>query len=257
MPEQEAAVPKIETEKNKVHQSPIDITRAIVRRDKSLKGKVLRVDYHKGDVDTITIEDEGFLATTKDGADSCIIASHLKSGDYRLWQFHMHWGHNAHDGSEHCIGSKRFAGEIHCVFWNKNLGSREEALKHCDGFTVLAIFVDEAEEDNPNLAPVITAIDQALEADDRKAPISADFDLSHLLPEKHSYYTYDGSLTTAPFAECVTWTILHRHIPIGRAQLAVLRKITDRNVRQPQKLHDREVHASFRYAHVAQHGHLP
>uniref|UniRef100_A0AC35GN76 Alpha-carbonic anhydrase domain-containing protein n=1 Tax=Panagrolaimus sp. PS1159 TaxID=55785 RepID=A0AC35GN76_9BILA len=232
--------------KRKLNQSPINITKDIVIHDKALKGKHLHVDYHKGEAEYVEVTNTGFLCVMKENAESRIAASHLKpDADYRLWQFHMHWSDDPHKGSEHCIDGNYFAAEIHCVFWNKNLGTLNDAMHHCDGYTVLALFVDESEEDNPILAPIIKAVETAIENEDKKAKIDEDFDLSKLLPEKHSYYTYDGSLTTSPFAECVTWTILHRRVKMSNQQLNVLRQIIKHNSRILQDPHDRKVHSSF------------
>jgi len=232
--------------KKKEHQSPIDITKDIVIQDKLLKGSSLQVHYQIGDAEYVKITRTGFLCVCKENCQSSISASHLKpDADYRLWQFHMHWSDTNDKGSEHCIDGKHFAGEIHCVFWNKALGTRQEAMHHMDGFTVLAIFLDVHDEDNPVLSPIIDAVDRALESQEKQAPVLGHFDLARLLPEKHSYYSYDGSLTTAPYAECVTWTILHRHVPISNTQLNVLRKIIGHNARSLQTLYDRVVHASF------------
>lgn len=55
-------------------------------------------------------------------------------------------------------------------------------MNHCDGFTVLAIFLDSHKEDNPALAPIIDAVAKALKNNDQKAPVIGNFDLSQLLP---------------------------------------------------------------------------
>uniref|UniRef100_A0AC34F6Y6 Alpha-carbonic anhydrase domain-containing protein n=1 Tax=Panagrolaimus sp. ES5 TaxID=591445 RepID=A0AC34F6Y6_9BILA len=201
--------------KHKLHQSPINITKDIVIHDKALKGRHLHVDYHKGEAEYVEVTNTGFLCVMKENAESRIAASHLKpDADYRLWQFHMHWSDDPHKGSEHCIDGHHFAAE-------------------------------ESKEDNPVLTPIIKAIENAMKNEDKRAKIDEDFDLSKLLPEKHSYYTYEGSLTTSPFAECVMWTILRRHVTMSNEQLNILRQIIKHNSRILQDPHDRKVHSSF------------
>ncbi|VDM39277.1 unnamed protein product [Toxocara canis] len=111
-------------------------------------------------------------------------------------------------------------------------------------------------EDNEHFQPLLTAIEESL-AMDTPVALPKGFDFSRLLPDKLHYYTYEGSLTVAPFNECAIWTILHRPIPIGISQvgpvynqpnLQVLRTVMGDNARAMQEVYERRVRASFKTA---------
>lgn len=72
------------------------------------------------------------------------------------------------------------------------------------------------------LEPLLDAIKTAKNTQEKKASIDKNFDLNLLMPEKHFFYTYHGSLTTPPHEECVIWTILRRHVHIGHKQVSRL-----------------------------------
>ncbi|TMS39228.1 hypothetical protein L596_005787 [Steinernema carpocapsae] len=102
----------------------------------------------------------------------------------------------------------------------------------------------EGKQDNKGFQPIIDAIEAARQKHD-KADVSKEFDLSTLLPDKLSYYTYQGSLTTPPYTECIIWTILRRPIKLCKSQLDILREITSNNFRSPQLPNKRRVRSSF------------
>ncbi|CAD5220568.1 unnamed protein product [Bursaphelenchus okinawaensis] len=227
-------------------QSPIDIVTSAVIHDPTLKSSKLKISYDIGDADTVEVTPRGFNVWMKNGAKSTIAGTHLPYGnDYRLAQFHAHWGENKRCGSEHFLNGKPYSGEIHCVFWNTSYGTSENAFKHADGMTVLAIFLHEHGNENLAFEPLIDAIRFAQRSSDKKAKVNPNFDLNLLMPEKHFFYTYHGSLTTPPHDECVIWTILRRHVHIGHAQMEVLRSIIKSNVRNIQPLEGRKIRASF------------
>lgn len=47
----------------------------------------------------------------------------------------------------------------------------------------------------------------------------ADFDPTTLLPNALDYWTYDGSLTTPPLLESVTWIVCRKSISASPAQV--------------------------------------
>lgn len=47
----------------------------------------------------------------------------------------------------------------------------------------------------------------------------SNFDPATLLPESLNYWTYDGSLTTPPLLESVTWIVLKDPISVSPAQV--------------------------------------
>ena len=70
------------------------------------------------------------------------------------------------------------------------------------------------------------------------------------VPIDHSFWTYDGSLTTPPLYESVTWLVLKQPIKIPSAHLQVFRKLhcgpagsecVHQNFRPPQPIFQRTV----------------
>ena len=66
-------------------------------------------------------------------------------------------------------------------------------------------------------------------------------DAAQLLPVKHGYYAYDGSLTAPPCTEGVLWLVMKRPLELSDAQLARLHELFANNARPVQPLHGRVV----------------
>uniref|UniRef100_A0A8R1XT00 Carbonic anhydrase n=1 Tax=Onchocerca volvulus TaxID=6282 RepID=A0A8R1XT00_ONCVO len=238
-------------EKRRKKQSPINITNDITEQDSKLKASKLKFSYTVGDLKTIEVTGEGFSCKTDDGCTSELTASHLPDV-YKLWEFHAHWGTDKNCGSEHLINGKGFSAELHFVFWNKKYGEFKKCLKKCDGLTVLAVFMQEDSVENENFSPVIDGIHNSLGHLSR-VDLEPKFDLLKLLPAKLSYYTYEGSLTSKPFHECVIWTILKHPNTISLDQLELLRQIIPGNCRLQYPLNERRVKRSFKFVKKSQY----
>jgi len=68
--------------------------------------------------------------------------------------------------------------------------------------------------------------------------------IADLLPVKHGYYTFSGSLTTPPCTENVTWFVLREPGSISQEQADSFGKIYPHNARPTQALNGREVKES-------------
>ena len=62
-----------------------------------------------------------------------------------------------------------------------------------------------------------------------------------LLPANHSYFTFDGSLTTPPCTEGVTWFVLKTPVTISKKQVLTFAGIYPYDERPTQSLYDRTV----------------
>lgn len=73
---------------------------------------------------------------------------------------------------------------------------------------------------NPQFQAVVDAVPRVQHAASAKVAVKANL-LAWAVPalEKSGYYTYDGSLTTAPYSENVIWIVYKSIIPIGKAQV--------------------------------------
>ncbi|XP_014665409.1 PREDICTED: carbonic anhydrase 1-like [Priapulus caudatus] len=190
--------------------------------------------------------------------------SYIKGGPlnykYQLAQLHFHWGSSASSGSEHTVDGKSSAGELHIVHWNSDrYGSVKEAAQHADGLAVLGflIRVKGGDEEHSKMKTVTDAL--------AKIPFKGDshsiglFSPGWLMPDDlKQYWTYNGSLTTPPCSEAVSWLVFKNTLPISAPQLNAFRSLhwnsaektnacdmmVD-NWRPVQELGGRRVRASF------------
>ncbi|KAJ7413781.1 Carbonic anhydrase 5B, mitochondrial [Willisornis vidua] len=174
-----------------------------------------------------------FLVEFDDSTDRSVIVGGPLENQYRLKQFHFHWGAINDWGSEHTVDSKFYPAELHLVHWNAvEYPSFEEAVMEGNGLAVIGVFLK----------------DTVIEFDV--------FDPSCLIPSCPDYWTYAGSLTTPPLTESVTWIIKKKPIEVDEDQLEAFRRLLFTsdgeeekrmvdNFRPLQPLMDRTVRASF------------
>jgi carbonic anhydrase len=138
---------------------------------------------------------------------------------YEVVQFHYH------APSEHSIGGKLFAAEIHIVHKNAD-----------GGLAVVGILLEEG-VDNPVYAPFINHLPaEKSEAMDAGVSINA----ADLLPADQTTYRYTGSLTTPPCSEGVKWNLMTTPAEVSAAQLVALANLFEHGNNRPvQPLNDR------------------
>ena len=141
---------------------------------------------------------------------------------YEFRQFHFH------TPSEHLIDGITYPLEIHMV--NTLRGDDQVYL-------VWSVLFREGEE-NPLLA---TFLNDVPEKPDGEVVLRTKIDLMDYRVPELDYYTYQGSLTTPPYTESVTW-VIHKTIrEASAAQLKRLGELEGNNARHVQPLHGREV----------------
>ncbi|XP_061654064.1 carbonic anhydrase isoform X2 [Phyllopteryx taeniolatus] len=216
---------------NGPRQSPINIVPREAKFSPALKP--LRLKYEPSNSLNILNNGHSFQVEYLDDVDSSTLTGGPISGTYRLKQFHFHWGASDERGSEHTVDGVKFPCELHLVHWNTQYSTFGEAAGKPDGLAVVGVF----------LKGMQTTF--------------ANFDPETLLPGSLDYWTYDGSLTTPPLLESVTWIVLKAPISVSPAQMAMFRslrfsgkgeaecRMAD-NYRPPQPLKGRQVRASFR-----------
>ncbi|CAD7093290.1 unnamed protein product [Hermetia illucens] len=166
---------------------------------------------------------------------------------YRFVGFHFHWGKNQ-KGSEHVVNGKSYPVELHIVHRNVKY-SESQALNFQDGLLVLGIFFEVSSVDNPNLYSVTNYL-RYIRAENATTTISTHCSLGGLLGSLNinKFYTYQGSLTTPPCSETVTWIVFANILNISHRQLNEFRQLigTDgkiiRNYRHLQPLNGRPVY---------------
>ncbi|KAM9332495.1 carbonic anhydrase 1-like [Pholidichthys leucotaenia] len=236
---------------NGPRQSPIDIVPGDANYDAGLKP--LSVKYDPSTCLDILNNGHSFQVTFVDDTDSSTLTDGPISGTYRLKQFHFHWGASDDRGSEHTVAGTKYPAELHLVHWNTKYASFADAASQPDGLAVIGVFLKIGDE-NANLSNVLDAFDMIKSKG--KQTSFANFDPSTLLPGCLHYWTYDGSLTTPPLLESVTWIVCKEPISISSEQMAKFRKLLFSsegeaeccmvdNYRPPQPLKGRSLRASF------------
>lgn len=148
----------------------------------------------------------------------------------------------------------RASMEMHAVFYNTKYGSFKEAAdsKDLKALVVIAVFAQASRFYNReffNFAKDLQKIEQP------GSEMMYDFEdlpFSKIVSPLGGYYTYEGSLTTPPCSEIVTWIVLKDAIRISSQYLLNFRSILNdrkkfiyRNYRPSMPLNGRKVYSDF------------
>jgi len=152
-------------------------------------------------------------------------------------QGHWHWGSAEDVGSEHMIDGQSYPLELHLVHYNEKYSTFDEALKHPDGLLVLGLFYAQAREGVPQvggkkeiaaLKPFVKMVRGVRRQGSTVEDSSSEgLQLSSLLmgETKNDFITYQGSLTTPPCNQVVTWIIFNDLYPIHKRDIKVFRAV--------------------------------
>ncbi|XP_062535651.1 carbonic anhydrase 2-like isoform X2 [Armigeres subalbatus] len=169
---------------------------------------------------------------------------------YYFEQFHFHWGSDSSSGSEHVLDFQRYPMELHLVFYNSLYSSFDDARSEVDGLVVMGLFY-ELYEINDEPLNTWTRFLQEIVVPDSEYPIQFidTFPLYDLIGDvEWPYFSYEGSLTTPPCLETVTWIVSTKPLLITPREIQEFRKIRSKsgpmvnNFRPVQKLYNRRVY---------------
>ncbi|XP_053666644.1 carbonic anhydrase 7 [Anopheles marshallii] len=228
------------------HQSPININSLDVKKV-NLPALVFQ-GFDVAPRETNLTNNGHTVVVTMESEVTPTVSGGPLSGVYEYSQLHFHWGDNDTFGSEDMIDNHRFPMELHIVFYKQEYKNARTALNHPDGLTVLAFFYEIAPEDNPMYQEFIELLGNVT-----GSHLSERFDTPPSLKDLIAkdllhYYTYDGSLTTPPCSEVVTWIDFKEPILLSHAQVQAFRALENEeghplthNFRPVQPLGDRVV----------------
>lgn len=194
-------------------QSPIDIRDGI-----RVELDMINFDYKPSQFQVV---DTGHTIQANFGSGNYL---NVSGKNFELSQLHFH------RPSEERINGKGFEMVAHMVH------------KDRDGkLAVLAILLEIGE---PHA--VVQAIwnNLPLEKDEVVKALKT-IDISQLLPKRHDYYTYMGSLTTPPCSEGVLWLVLKEPVQISAEQSAIFARLYPNNARPIQKTGGRIIKESL------------
>lgn len=253
------------------NQSPVVIEQAKAEFDASLLTSPLKSTFADGSTKVLKNNGHSVQVVYDDEPPSFLTGGPL-TGEYKLKQFHFHWGSKSEFGAEHMIDDKLYSAELHLVHYNSTkYESFEAAVKEADGLAVLTVFLqaNSGNKDHPSLN-LLTNLFEKVPHNGDGTPVPAEFKTASLLPDETTrYWTYHGSLTTPPCYESVQFIIYEKPIQVSEQQLEAFRSLNtckrsggepcptanhkdkDRccrmvdNYRPTMPLNDRKIRASF------------
>ncbi|KFB38202.1 hypothetical protein ZHAS_00005515 [Anopheles sinensis] len=238
-----------------LYQSPINI----VRESTLFVKKKIPLDLQglRNIPRSILVENEGYsvkFTPRWNGRTRPVLRGGPLKTPYVFEQLHFHWGPTNDEGSEHTLDGKQFPLEVHLVFYNGLYRSFDEAKGEVDGLAVLGFVYADA----PNSAgyllnrwsqflPLVRKPKAEFEL-----PYSKSFSLHSVIGDMGwPYYSYEGSLTTPPCLETVTWIVSAKRLAVTQREMSMLRSLLGfdgapilQNYRPVQPVNNRRV---FRY----------
>ena len=145
---------------------------------------------------------------------------------YIIEQLHFHWGNNSTLGSEHAIDNKRYPLEMHLVHYNSKYQNVTDAIlgEERNGLAVISVLFEISKEDNEKLEPIMKRTHAVREVDGEVVSVGFEgLALADLLPRSKDFLTYEGSLTTPPCSEVVSWIVLKEKAAISERQIQFFR----------------------------------
>ncbi|WP_420447231.1 carbonic anhydrase [Candidatus Palauibacter sp.] len=143
----------------------------------------------------------------------------LEGRQFSLVQFHFHLP------SEHTVDGAASPMEVHFV----------HAAEEGD-LAVIGVFMEAGDAD-----PTIQSLWEAIPGPDESPPAVGALDPGSLLPEGRGYFRYQGSLTTPPCSEVVSWVVMTESISVSQAQVDAFAALYPMNARPVQPLNGRDV----------------
>nr|BAU71500.1 putative two domain conserved membrane-associated carbonic anhydrase [Phreagena okutanii] len=156
-------------------------------------------------------------------------------GNYTAAQFHFHWGHDDHHGSEHTHNGKSYPLELHIVHYKEEYKDLAGAIGKDDGLAVVGFFIEAGGISvNRNYGTIISALSDVKYKGASK--VISGFSLTDITSSNMKtnatagyhlpYYRYTGGLTTPPCLQIVTWSVMKTPIHLTSEQIAEFRKVS-------------------------------
>jgi len=207
-------------------QSPIELS-----HDESINHdhfEPLEFHGHWDKAGEATFENNGKTAVIRFQKDETpyLIGGPLHNDIYVFEQLHFHWSDDDNGGCEHIFEGKAYSMEAHAVHYNKKYSNFAEAQDKPDGLAVIGFFLEATDnDDNPCFKKLTAAVQNIIKVN-TSTSVAPDC-LTWIKEEAQckGYYTYQGSLTTEPYLESVTWILYPTPIHVSRQQVAHFREM--------------------------------
>jgi carbonic anhydrase len=195
------------------HQSPIDIHGA-------KKAALPAIQFGYAPAEPKVVNNGHTVQVTVAPGSTITVGDH----SYELQQFHFH------HPSEEAVNGKHTPLVAHFVH------------KDPEGKLAVVAVLFDVGAPSAALAPIFAKL--PAEAGTEVALADVKLDPAAVLPAKHGYYEFEGSLTTPPCSEGVRWLVLQQHATVSKEQLGAFKKLYPANARPVQPLNGRPIRAS-------------
>lgn len=211
-------------------QSPIDINPLEVE---DIQLTPLSFSNHwSSDICLSMFQGGNTVIVKPNGAEPLILCGGPVSGAFILDQLHFHWGSSPNNGSEHSLDGCKYAMEAHFVYYNSIYGCPQRALNEPEGILILAVLMESKPVYYNREFDNIVGLLYKLNCPGNIVPLTRNvFNIFKEIMTSREYYTYEGSLTTPPCYEDVTWIVYKYVVCLHHHQVAPFRKITNRDGR--------------------------
>ncbi|XP_065076572.1 carbonic anhydrase 2-like [Ochlerotatus camptorhynchus] len=215
---------------NGTMQSPIPLSSMTARP--GLEMQQLEFTNYQLDPTQVMVTNDGHTAVYSfefpDGQNFTARGGPLQ-GTFQFDSLHFHWGASSDRGAEHVVDRRRYAMEMHLVFFNQQYGSLSNAETMENGLFVLGIFLtNSTTEPNYGWLPALNQVQTA--GTSYTLPDPTVFNIKQLIgARRRPYFSYHGSLTTPPCYETVSWIVQRKPLPISEAQLNTFRSLRKDN----------------------------
>jgi carbonic anhydrase len=196
-----------------MEQSPIDIPGEIASSE-------VAISYNYPSV-ALNMENNGHTVEVEVADGSTVT---IEGETWELAQFHFHVG------SEHTVAGGQSVGEVHFVHRNE-IGALAVVAARLEA--------EEAPEDSGPYAAILANL--PTEPHSRYTDEATMIEPASLLPDSNAMWRYDGSLTTPPCTEGVSWHVLSTPMLIPTAQAEALEAAIEGSFRPVQPLNGREI----------------
>jgi len=191
-----------------VNQSPIDISNTI-------ESELSPIKFNYGSSGQYVVNNGHTIQVNIDGKHTI----QVEGKTFNLLQFHFH------TPSENLIKGHSYPLEMHLVHADED-----------NNLAVVGVMLEEGAE-----SEAIEKVWSAMPKSTGKSRMQYPVKLNKLLPQDQNYYRFNGSLTTPPCSEGVTWLVMKNPISISPEQLKTFKTIYSGNNRPVQKLNARPV----------------
>ncbi|KAL1392850.1 hypothetical protein pipiens_003115 [Culex pipiens pipiens] len=223
-------------------QSPIDLDTSIAKN--VTEQKRLQLVNAAVNPTKVTVKNNGItvaFALTYPPSKQLVLRGGPLEGEFKFAGLHFHWG------CEHSEDHQRYPMEMHLVFYNQDYKTVDEAQFQENGLAVLGyFFANSTKAKNQRWIDSLQSI--------KKTGSSYTFvhpqymNIANLVgSDLRPYFSYDGSLTTPPCYETVSWIVHREPLLITNKQLKLFQSLRGKfgymrdNYRPIQMLNEREI----------------